>query len=141
MGVKSHLLFSFGGHSKQAGDERHLPKDICFVHSLYLSLPDQVHHLVSLQGSPCGVERKETHSLLNHPFNEAMILLNQIIKVLDLPQFDLFGKHSRSFELFNGFGIGRILIDVDHARNRRGGVRISRGRLGHLFLNRVGVRS
>ena len=32
MGVQSHLLFSLGRHSKQGGDEGHLPSDISFVH-------------------------------------------------------------------------------------------------------------
>ena len=46
MGVKSHLLFSLGGHSKQAGDERNLPCDVPLVHPLHLSLPKHVHGFV-----------------------------------------------------------------------------------------------
>ena len=47
MGVKSHLLFSLGRHSKQAEDERHLPHDISLFHTVHLPLAKHVHHLVS----------------------------------------------------------------------------------------------
>src|SRR5207302_7942790 len=40
MGVKPHFLFSLGGHSKQAGDERDLPCDVPFFHSMRLSFPN-----------------------------------------------------------------------------------------------------
>jgi hypothetical protein len=48
MGVKPHFLFSLGCHSKQAGDEGNLPGDISFVHVLYLSFPNHIHHLIPL---------------------------------------------------------------------------------------------
>jgi hypothetical protein len=48
MGVKHHLLFSLGRHSKQAGDERHLTHDISFFHTAHLTLAKHVLHLVSL---------------------------------------------------------------------------------------------
>jgi hypothetical protein len=41
------VWFSLYRHSKQGGDESHLPKDIPFVHSLHLSFPDQVHDLIA----------------------------------------------------------------------------------------------
>jgi hypothetical protein len=53
MGVKSHFLFSLGGYSKQASDEHDLPSDIPFAQTSQLSLPDHVHHLVSLTGDRC----------------------------------------------------------------------------------------
>ena len=60
----------------------------------------------------------------------------------DLPQFDRLGKSSRGFELGNGFGIGGILIDVDHARSRPAGCEVSRSRgLGHLLLDQRSLRS
>ena len=79
MGVKPHLLLSLGGHSKDAGDERHLPQDVSFFHATHLPFPDHVHHLVALQGSPRGLERKEAHPWLDAPLDGAMILLDQII--------------------------------------------------------------
>jgi hypothetical protein len=35
MDVKPHLLLSLGGHSKQAGDERHLPQDVSSLHAMH----------------------------------------------------------------------------------------------------------
>lgn len=46
-----------------------------------------------------------------------MILLNEIIEVFDLPEFDHFGKRPTGFEIGNGLGIGRVLVDFDYARN------------------------
>ena len=39
MGVKPHLLLSLGSHSKDAGDERHLPQDVSFFHATPLPFP------------------------------------------------------------------------------------------------------
>ena len=62
MGVQPHLLFSLGGHSKQAGDERDLPSDIFFVHSLHLSFPKHVHGLISRHGFAMRSQRKRSLS-------------------------------------------------------------------------------
>jgi hypothetical protein len=51
MGRKLPFLLRLGRHSKQAGDERHLPEDVSFFHATHLPFPDHVHHLVALQGS------------------------------------------------------------------------------------------
>jgi hypothetical protein len=48
MGVKSHFLFSLGGHSKQAGNERNLPCDVHFYHASHLPLPNHIHPLITL---------------------------------------------------------------------------------------------
>ncbi len=79
MGVKLHLLLSLGSHSKQAGDERHLPQDVSFFYATHLPFPDHVHHLVALQGSPRGLQRKEAHPWLDAPFDEPVIWLDEII--------------------------------------------------------------
>src|SRR5438094_4401017 len=71
-----------------------------------------------------------------------MILFDQVIQVFDLPEFDRFGKDSRSFELGHGFGIGGILIDSDDAGSRLSGVGDSRSRgLFHLLLEWTSLRS
>ena len=64
----------------------------------------------------CRLNRKEAQPRLDQSFDEAMILLDQVIEVFDLPHFDRLGKHSGTFEFSNRFGIGRILIDSDHTR-------------------------
>ena len=83
---------------------------------------------------------KEAHPRLDHPFDEAMVLLDQVLEVFDLPQFDLLGKLFGGFEFRTGLRIGRVLIYLDHTRNRRGGVGRSRG-LFHPFFNPMGLRS
>ncbi len=38
-------------------------------------------------GAPRALERKEAHPWLEQAFDEAMILLNEIVEVVTLPQF------------------------------------------------------
>lgn len=61
-----------------------------------------------------------------------MVLLNQVIQVLDLPEFDRFRKDSSNFELSNGLRIRCVFIDVDHAKCRAGGGGLPAPRLGRL---------
>ena len=113
-----------------------------FAHPSDLSLANHVHDLISLQRSPCRFYGKEAHPWFDQTFDEPMVLLDQVIQVFDLPQFDTLGKDSSRFELGNGFGIGGMLIDIDDARSGRSGVRISRSsRLGSLLLARTRPRS
>ncbi len=72
----------------------------------------------------------------------AMILFNQIVEVLHLSQCNALGKYSAGFELSYRFGIGRIFIDIDHARNYFYGIGIRWSRrLGHLLLDRAHLRN
>lgn len=82
--MKSPLLLSLDRHSKQAGDKSHLPQDIPFLHPMYLSFPEHVHDLVSLQCLPCGLKRKEAEPWFDEPLDKAMILLDQVVEVFDL---------------------------------------------------------
>ena|SRR5690242_6990325 len=82
MGVKSHLLFSLGGHSKQAEDERNLPQAVPFVHAAHLPFPDHVHDRIALQGSPRALKGKEAQPWFDQPFDEAMILLDEVVEVV-----------------------------------------------------------
>ena len=93
MGVQFLLLLGLGSHSRQTSDEGDLISDVSFAHPSDLSLANHVHDFVSLQRSPCRLKGKEAHPRLDEPFDEAMILLDQVLQVFDLPQFDRFGKH------------------------------------------------
>ena len=75
----STFLFSLGSHSKQAGDECRLTWVVSFVYPLRLPFPDHVHHFVALQGSPRRLHRKKAHPRLDQPFDEAVVLLHQVI--------------------------------------------------------------
>ena len=49
-----------------------------------MPFPNHVHHLVPLQRSPRRLEGKEAQSWLDQSFDEAMILLDQVVEILDL---------------------------------------------------------
>jgi hypothetical protein len=76
-------LLRLGSHSKEAGDEGDLSGDVSFAHSSDLSLANHVHDLVSLERSLCRFNGKEAHPRLDHPFDEAVVLLDQVIEVFD----------------------------------------------------------
>jgi hypothetical protein len=44
-----------------------------------------------------------------------MILFDDVGEGLDLPAFDCLRQYSAAFELGNGFGRGRILLESDDA--------------------------
>jgi hypothetical protein len=73
MGVQLLFLLRLGRYSEQAGDECDLP------------FPDHVHDLVSLQGLPCALKRKEAQSRFDQPLDEPVVLFNDVVKVFDLP--------------------------------------------------------
>src|SRR5260370_30931864 len=77
--VKPRFLFSLSSHSEQGGDEGDLPADVSFAHPFDLSLTKHVHDLVSLKRSLCRFNEKEAHPWLDQPFDEAVVLFNQVI--------------------------------------------------------------
>jgi hypothetical protein len=93
-GLPSSFL---GSHSKELGHQGRLPSHIPFVHSLHLVLASHVHHLIPSEGSPSGQEGKESHAQFCQALDEAMILFNQVIQVLNLSQLDHLGKNSSCF--------------------------------------------
>lgn len=97
--VKPRFLFTLGSPSKQVGDEGDLSADVSFAHPSDLSLTKHVHHLVSLERSLCRFNGKEVHPWFDQLFDKAMILLDQVIQVFDLPQFDRCRKNSSGFEV------------------------------------------
>jgi hypothetical protein len=57
-----------------------------------------------LQGSPCGLKRKEAHSEFDQPLNETMILLDKVVEVLALPSSQESGINLSAFSSLNAFG-------------------------------------
>jgi hypothetical protein len=70
-----------------------------------------------LQRSPRRLERKEAHPQLDEPFHEAVILLDEIVEVLALPQFTSVWHDPFRFQLLERFRIGRVCINRDDARS------------------------
>lgn len=107
-----------------------------------LSLAHHAHDFVSLQCSTCRLEGKETHPWLDQPLDEAMILFDDVVEILDLPQFRAFRQDRTRFEVSHRFGIGCMLIHVDHTKDRRDGVAVSRShRRDYLLLDWTSLRS
>lgn len=77
--MKLPFLLSLCRHSKQTGDEGDLPGDVSFAHPSDLSLANHVHDLISLKRSPCRFKGKEVHPRLDQPFDEAMILFDNVV--------------------------------------------------------------
>ena len=141
-GYEASLLAQFKPLHQTGGDEGNLPSDISFAHPASLSLAKHVHDLIPLKRSSCCFHGKEAHPRLDEPFDEAMVLLDQVIEVFDLPQFNTLRKQSSGFKFCDGFRISCILIDIHDARSRLRGVGISRSRgFFHLLLDRTCLRS
>src|SRR5260221_1100510 len=67
-------------------------------------------------GSPRGLERKEAHPELDESFHEAMVLLDQVVEVLTLPQFARVWHDAFRFQLLESFGIGCVFINCNDSR-------------------------
>jgi hypothetical protein len=115
--MPSRLLFRLGSHSKQVGNEPGLLAAVSFVSPVHLPFPQHVHHLVPLQRSPRRLEGTEPQSWLDEPFDKAMILLDQIVEILHLPQVLCFGEESFGFQVLKRFGRRRVVIDGDDPRS------------------------
>ena len=113
-----------------------------FFHTTHLSFLHHVDHFISAARVRQAVSKEKKPSPgLTRRQDEAVILLNNVVQVLNLPQFDCLGKRTGSFEVCNGFGISGILINSDYPRSQRSGIRISSRGLFYLFFNRMDVKS
>jgi hypothetical protein len=65
-----------------------------------------------------------------------VILLDQIVEVVDLPQFHVFREVSFCLEFIEGFGGGRVFVHVDHSwfATMRGGESFEQELLGRLRI-------
>jgi len=134
------FLFSLESHSKQAGDECHLLHAVSFFYATYLTLPKHVHRFISLQCSPRSLERKEAHPKLYQPFQEAMILFDEVVEIFALSQFTRLWHDPFRFQLLESFGIGRVFINCDDVRSAgmRCSKRFREETFGCLSIDEVG---
>lgn len=95
-----------------------------------LSLTDFMSGRDKLSGKP-------HHPRLRYPFDEAMVLLNQGIEVLDLPQLTTFRDDSRCFEFIECFGVSSMFVHVDHPWSTalRGGKRFEQEAFGRFRIS------
>ena len=80
----------------------------------HLAFLDHAHEFDALQGDPGRGKGFKPHHRLNDPFDQSMILLNQIVQVLDLAYLDLLTGFL--LECIDGCGIGATLVDRDLVR-------------------------
>lgn len=78
------------GDLKHVCDEFDLPFDVALFYPLNLPLPYHIHYFVSLYCSPCRVERIKPKPWLDKPLYKTMVLFNNVIEILDPPQFAIF---------------------------------------------------
>jgi hypothetical protein len=119
---KTHVFrsdFLLNCHIKQLGNERHLCFHIPFFHPMELTFSHHVHDLKSSYGSPSRLQGEKAQPWLRQLFDEAMVLLNQIVKIFDWSQFAALRDASFRFEFVEGFGIGSIFVHVDDTRFAR----------------------
>ena len=72
------------------------------------SYPCNVRHAVSNEKKPIPS--------LTKPFDEAVILLDEVVEVFALPQFTSIWHDPFRFQLLESFRIGRVFIHGDDAR-------------------------
>jgi hypothetical protein len=53
---------------------------------------------------------KESQSRFGQPFDEAVILLHQVVEVFDLPELYTVGKEPSGFEISHHFGMCKSLL-------------------------------
>ncbi len=61
-----------------------MPHEVAFYDTAHLTFPEHVHSFIALQRLPRRFQGKEPKPRFDPPFDEAMILLNNIIEVLRL---------------------------------------------------------
>jgi hypothetical protein len=64
--------------------ERDLSYDIAFLDTLNLSFTDHIHCLNASDGASSGIEGLKAHPRFSESLDEAMILLDDIIQILEL---------------------------------------------------------
>ncbi len=96
-------MFSLGRHAKQTGDERELAHDVPFFDTTHLPFLHHVHDLISLQGSPRRLKRKEAQPRFDQWFDEAMILFDESVEEVDLLQLTGCGHGAFLLQFLKGF--------------------------------------
>ncbi len=77
-----------GGQPQQAVNELDLGRDST---CLNLSLPNHVHRLVAPQGSPGRLVREKPQPRFHPPFDEPVVLLDQVVQALHWPELAPLG--------------------------------------------------
>jgi hypothetical protein len=71
------------GQPEQLSDKADLTPNVVSPHPPNLLLPNHVHRLIALNGSPGGIEFSKTLLGMNSAFDWPMILFNDVIQILN----------------------------------------------------------
>src|SRR5215470_5710970 len=104
------------GNPEEVRHELDLHLYLTSAYSRNLPLTNYVHRLVSPDCSPRCVETEEAESSIDAPFDEPMVLLDEVVEIFTLSQLSAVGQGSFFLQLLDRRRIGWILIDVDHSR-------------------------
>jgi hypothetical protein len=86
--------FSSGGNLEEIGHESNLSANVASPDPFNLPLPDHVHDLIPSDGSPRRVEAEEAESGIDSPFDEPMVLFDEVVEVFTLSQLSVVGEES-----------------------------------------------
>ena len=103
------------GQPKQSSNKLILRSDVSLVCSLKLSLPNHVYRLVPLYRSPPGRRvGKESQAWRDSAFQEAMVLLDDVVHILARSSFAALGQKFLALQIAHRADVSRVLVDVDH---------------------------
>ncbi len=105
-----------GGDTKQVIDQLDLGENVALFRSFHLPFFDHVHRLIACQCALRRIKGKEPQARPGAAFDEAVVLLDQIVEVFELPQLTRWRELLVGFERVHGLGVDRVLVDVDHTR-------------------------
>ena len=97
-------------------DQSLLAETILFVDVANLSFAYHAHHFVTLQCGPCGFISRKTHAVSRSPFDEAMILLDDIVEIFAGTMLTSLRQSFFIFDISNGTWKGFVPVDGDDPR-------------------------
>lgn len=83
---------SLGGNLEEAFHKSHLPLNVTFACSFNLPSPHHLHRLITLDCSTCCLKTEEPESGINTPFDEPMILLDEVVEIFTLSHLSAVGR-------------------------------------------------
>ena len=104
------------GYAEQGSNEVALRPHIIRWCAHNLPLADHRHRLIACNRLRCGLEALEAQTWPDQPLDAPVILLDDIVQELHLPEFGEPPELSGTFHRLRRYRIGGILVDRDSPR-------------------------